>query len=90
MKKISQTKQFSRDVKRLRKRGKDLVKLQEVVKLLTEDAPLPAIYRDLPLIGPWQPSRDCHIEADWILIYTSDKDSLRLERTGTHSDLFRK
>ncbi|MBU2262430.1 MAG: type II toxin-antitoxin system YafQ family toxin, partial [Proteobacteria bacterium] len=30
------------------------------------------------------------IEADWILIYTADKDSLRLERTGTHSDLFKK
>ncbi len=90
MKKISQTKQFSRDVKRLRKRGKDLVKLQEVVKLLTEDTPLPAIHRDHPLIGPWQPSRDCHIEADWVLIYTAGKDSLRLERTGTHSDLFRK
>ncbi|MFH2075437.1 MAG: type II toxin-antitoxin system mRNA interferase toxin, RelE/StbE family, partial [Pseudomonadota bacterium] len=38
----------------------------------------------------WQSSRDCHIEADWILIYTADKDSLRLERTGTHSDLFKK
>jgi mRNA interferase YafQ len=41
-------------------------------------------------MGPWQPSRDCHIETDWILIYTVDKGSLRLERTGTHSDLFKK
>jgi len=90
MKKASQTRQFSRDVKRMRKRGKDLQKLQEVVKLLAEDIPLPANYRDHPLIGPWQPSRGCHIEANWILIYTADKDSLRLERTGTHSDLFKK
>jgi len=90
MKKVSQTRQFSRDVKRMRKRGKDLQKLQEVVKLLAEDIPLPANYRDHLLIGPWQPSRDCQIEADWILIYTADKDSLRLERTGTHSDLFKK
>jgi len=90
MKKASQTRQFSRDVKRMRKRGKDLQKLQEVVKLLAEDIPLPANYRDHPLIGPWQPSRDCHIEANWILIYTADKDSLRLERTGTHSNLFKK
>ena len=90
MKKVSQTKQFSRDVKLMRKRGKDLVKLREVVRLLAESTPLPANYRDHPLIGPWHPSRDCHIEADWILIYTADKDSLRLERTGTHSDLFEK
>jgi mRNA interferase YafQ len=89
MKKVSQTRQFSRDVKRMRKRGKDLHKLQEIVKLLAEGTPLPAYHRDHPLIGPWQPSRDCHIEADWILIYTAYRDSLRLERTGTHSDLFK-
>ena len=90
MKKVSQTRQFSRDVKRMRKRGKALDKLREVVRLLAEGTLLPADYRDHPLIGPWHPSRDCHIEADWILIYTADKDSLRLERTGTHSDLFKK
>ena len=71
----------------MRKRGKDLEKLQEI---LTEGTTLPVNHRDHPLIGPWQSSRDCHIEADWILIYTADKDSLRLERTGTQSDLFKK
>jgi len=90
MKKVSQTGQFSRDVKRMQKRGKELDKLREIVRLLAEGTPLPASYRDHPLIGPWRPSRDCHIEPDWILIYTTDKDSLRLERTGTHSDLFKK
>ena len=90
MKKVSQTRQFFRDVKRMRKRGKDLHKMQEVVKLLAGGIPLPSNYRDHPLTGPWQPSRDCHIEADWILIYTTDKESPRLERTGTHSDLFKK
>lgn len=90
MKKVSQTRQFSRDVKRMRKRGKDLEKLQEIVKLLAEGTPLPPNHRDHPLTGPWQPSRDCHIGADWILIYTADKESLRLERPGTHSDLFKK
>jgi len=90
MKKVSQTRQFSRDVKRMRKRGKDLHKLQEIVKLLAEGTPLQAYHRDHPLMGPWQPSRDCHIEADWILIYTAYRDSLRLERTGTHSDLFKR
>ena len=90
MKKVSQTKQFSRDVHRMWRRGKDLEKLQEIVKLLAEGISLQTNHRDHPLIGPWQSSRDCHIEADWILIYTADKDSLRLERTGTHSDLFKK
>jgi mRNA interferase YafQ len=90
MKKVSQTRQFSRDLKRLRKRGKNLDKLQDVVKLLAEGALLPENYTDHPLMGSWQPSRDCHVEPDWILIYTADGDSLRLERTGTHSHLFKK
>jgi mRNA interferase YafQ len=89
MKRLSQTKQFARDVKRMRKRGKDLRKLRQVVTMLATGKPLPSKHRDHPLAGPWQPSRDCHIEPDWILIYTAEESSLRLERTGTHSDLFR-
>jgi mRNA interferase YafQ len=90
MKRVSQTTQFSRDVKRMRKRGKDLGRLQEVVRFLAAGTLLPPKHRDHPLIGPWAPSRDCHVEPDWILIYTADDASLRLERTGTHSDLFRR
>lgn len=35
--------------------------------------------------------RECHIEADWLLIYKVDKvnDILYLVDTGSHSDLFR-
>ena len=89
MKAVSQTTQFSRDVKRMKKRGKDLVKLQDLVRMLAAGSPLDAKFRDHPLIGQWQPSRDCHVEPDWILIYTPTTTSLRLERTGTHSDLFK-
>jgi mRNA interferase YafQ len=90
MKSLSQTKQFLRDVKRMRKRGKDLGRLKAVVTLLAEGRPLPLKCRDHRLAGPWQDSRDCHIEPDWILIYTAQESSLRLERTGTHSDLFKR
>jgi mRNA interferase YafQ len=90
MKRVSQTTQFSRDIKRMRKRGKDLAKLREVVKQLATGKSLRPKHCDHALIGHWQPARDCHIEPDWMLIYTADETSLRLERTGTHSDLFRK
>ncbi|MFW6151838.1 MAG: type II toxin-antitoxin system YafQ family toxin [Verrucomicrobiota bacterium] len=90
MKRVSQTTHFSRDIKKMRKRGKDLSKLREVVKQLASGKPLDPRLRDHALIGQWQPSRDCHIEPDWILIYTVGKTTLRLERTGTHSDLFKK
>lgn len=90
MKKLSQTTQFAKDVKRMQKRGKDLEKLKAVVKKLAERDPLDAKHNDHPLIGPWKNCRDCHIEPDWVLIYHTDAHILRLERTGTHIDLFKK
>lgn len=32
--------------------------------------------------------KECHIESDWLLIYKQTDDELRLDRTGTHADLF--
>ena len=89
VKRLSQTKQFARDVKRMSRRGKDVSKLKRAVTLLASGTKLDPSFRDHPLVGHWEPARDCHIEHDWILIYTSDKKTLRLERTGTHSDLFK-
>ena len=86
---VSQTTQFSRDVRRMRKRGKDLVKLKLLVARLAGGEPLDPGHRDHPLLGRWKNCRDCHIEPDWILIYSADPRSIRLERTGSHSDLFR-
>lgn len=90
MKPVTQTSQFKRDIKRLKKRGKDLEKLGNLVRLLAADEPLEEKHRDHALTGRWVSSRDCHIEPDWILIYRNEPDSLYLERSGSHSDLFKK
>lgn len=86
--KVTQTTQFKKDVKRQRKRGKDLEKLKQVVELLVAGSELPASMRDHALSGTWALWRDCHIEPDWILIYKPLSDELILGRTGSHSDLF--
>jgi mRNA interferase YafQ len=88
---FSRTSQFKKDVKRADKRGEELAKLRSVMDLLIEGTLLPPELHDHPLRGNYKGSRDCHIESDWILIYTlTEKDShVRFERTGTHSDLFR-
>ena len=88
MKSLSQTSQFARDVKRMRKRGKDPAKLRDIVQRLACGETLESRHRDHPLHGEWKGTRDCHVEPDWVLIYTADASSLRLERTGTHADLF--
>jgi mRNA interferase YafQ len=90
MRKVSQARQFARDLKRVAKRGKNLDKLKRIVTLLAQDEPLEPRHRDHALTGNWKRSRDCHIEPDWLLLYTLNDESLRLERTGTHSDLFKK
>ncbi len=86
--KLSQTSQFKKDLKKQIKRGKDPQKILEVVKILLEGRGLPERYKDPALRGRWVQRRDCHIEPDWILIYRITREELRLERTGTHGDLF--
>ena len=82
---------FRRDLRRIKRRGKDLEKLKSVVRLLVEEQPLPERHRDHNLVGDWSGYRDCHIEPDWLLIYKIDRDEkiLTLVRTGTHSELFK-
>jgi len=84
------TGQFKRDVKRVEKRGKEMEKLREVIRLLLADAPLPRELADHSLKGEWKPSRDLHIEPDWLLVYCIEGDAVRFERTGTHADIFGK
>ena len=91
MRTFSRTSQFKKDVKRASKRGKKMAKLKAILDRLIDGKPLPPECRDHALGGTFVGSRDCHIEPDWVLIYTLTERGthVRLERTGTHSDLFR-
>ncbi|MGK7896964.1 MAG: type II toxin-antitoxin system YafQ family toxin [Xenococcus sp. (in: cyanobacteria)] len=91
MLKPRESNRFRRDLRRMKKRGKDLEKLKKVVRLLVGEQSLPDSYRDHSLVGDWSGYRDCHIEPDWLLLYIIDRDEkiLTLARTGTHSDLFK-
>ncbi len=88
MRSASYSGQFKRDVNLATKRGKDMGKLRDVITLLLSGQPLPRELGDHPLKGEWKPSRDLHIEPDWVLIYCVDGETVRFERTGTHADLF--
>ena len=81
--------QFSKDIKRLQKRKKNLAKLKIIVRALVAGETLDPIHRDHKLIGSYQGRRECHIESDWLLIYKVAGDSIIFERSGAHSDLFR-
>lgn len=83
------TKQFEKDVKLARKRGKDFKKLHTVIQHLLEKKTLPHKHFDHWLTGNYANRRECHIEPDWLLIYKPQENEIIFERTGTHSDLFK-
>ena len=84
------TRQFEKDIKRMKKRGKNPDKLKIIIRSLVSEEPLDPIHRDHKLIGNWKGRRECHIESDWLLIYKTELDRIIFERSGIHSDLFQK
>lgn len=92
MYKIVYTNRMKKDVKLMKKRGKDMEKLVNVLSLLANGNPLPVQYRDHSLTGNLQDFRECHIEADWLLMYQIFENTLILSATatGSHADLFGK
>ena len=82
------TKQFDRDLKSAKKRGKDLDKIWLVIDRLLKREPLEHRHRPHRLSGDWSPCWECHIEPDWLLIWLDTDTELVLIATGTHSDLF--
>ena len=85
---ILRTSQFRRDVKLVQKRGKDTGLIRTVIETLAQAQTLSPKHRDHALKGVFRDCRECHIEADRLLIYRIEGNVLQLVRTGTHSDLF--
>jgi mRNA interferase YafQ len=94
MRELKRSSRFKSEYKLMKKRGKDMDKINTIILMLINDEELPPALCDHPLNGNWAGFRDCHIEPDWILIYKKTDNNvlelqeLRLEATGTHSDLF--
>lgn len=72
-----------------KKRGKDLSKLEKILRLLEAKELLPPKYRKHALRGDYQGAWELHIEPDWLLIYLESETSITLARMGSHADLFK-
>ena len=81
---------FKKDYKTIIKRGYNPQLLQDVLEILCSEQPLPPKFKDHNLTGNYEGHKECHITADWLLIYKIEQEILTLSitRTGTHSDLF--
>jgi len=88
MKIIIPTTRFSRDKKRMAKRGADFRKLHTILLCLQLGEPLPHSARPHKLGGEWDGFWECHVETDWLLIYDITDEAVLLAGTGSHTDLF--
>lgn len=82
--------QFKKSYKLCKRRGYDMTKLQTVIRILGEQGALPSEYRPHILSGNWAGIWECHIEPNWLLLWTRNEKELTLLLldTGTHSDVF--
>ncbi|MFH0726414.1 MAG: type II toxin-antitoxin system YafQ family toxin [Pseudomonadota bacterium] len=85
---IRPTSRFKKDLKGAVAQGRDLQRLRKVLEKLAAPEPLPKEFKDHKLKGGWIDFRECHIEPDWLLIYTITDFELRPARIGSHSELF--
>ena len=92
MLKIRTRKQFDKDYKRMIKRGLNSKDSRNVLDYLINQKPLPTKYKNhrLKNCKDYKNMQECHINPDWLLIYTIKEDEFVLElvRTGSHSDLY--
>jgi mRNA interferase YafQ len=68
----------------MRKHGKDIQKLKQVLSSLIAEEQGVERFKDHPLIGNYNDRREYHIEPDWLLIYKLTGSEIIFERTGTH------
>ena len=79
-----------KDLKRAKKRGCDMLLIEEIIVKLSNGEKLDEKHKDHSLTGNYTGRRECHIAPDWLLIYQIIETNLILvlTRTGSHSDLF--
>jgi len=75
MRKIILKKRSKKDFEKIKRTGRDMTRLAEVIDLLEERKPLPPISRDHQLTGNLKDYRECHLGGDWLLIYWSKQDN---------------
>lgn len=90
MRKLTFTTKFKKDLNRLKKQGKDPEKLFVFVQLLLDEGTIPPQYKDHGLVGEWKHCRECHVDPDWLLIYSITPEEIIAHRTGSHAELFGK
>ena len=91
---VKYTNDFKKDIKRIKKQGKDLEKIKNVINKLANGEELEEKYKNHMLTNSkrYKNCGECHITPDWLLVYKINNNELilLLFATGSHSELFDK
>ena len=79
---------IKKDQVRMTRRGKNVQKFIDAVTFLAEKGTLSSRYDAHKLQGEYLGYWECHLESDWLLVYTLTPETVVISRTGTHADLF--
>lgn len=60
----------------------------EVVTALINNTSMKDKYKDHELKGNWKGFRECHLQPDLLLIYSTKNNEIELARIGSHAELF--
>ena len=60
---------FKKSLKKCFKRGLDIEKLRDVLRILEQGKTLPSEYKAHKLSGKFQGNWECHIQPDWLLFW---------------------
>ena len=85
---IEFSKRAEKDLKLCSKRGYNKEDLKKVIAFLQETGTVPLTHRPHRLSGDYDGIWECHIKADWLLLWIVTDKTVTILRTGTHSDLF--
>jgi mRNA interferase YafQ len=87
---LSYTNKFEKSLKLCKKRGLNLELLKTAIETLVLKGVLPPKYKPHKLSGNYAGLWECHIKADWLLIWKQNNKEMTLLiiDTGSHSDLF--
>ncbi len=91
MKKLKQSTQFKKDLKRYSGNPQKMLALKNVTLSLREHGCVPPKFKPHKLSGNYKGFMECHIEDNFLLIWIdSEADVIKLVRLGTHHELFGK
>ena len=88
MRNLHTARSYRQDERRVRRRGKDMSKLDAIVAQLLAGEPLDPRLRPHILVGNMAGCWECHIDPDWLLVWEDDGAAIILMHTGSHADIF--